>query len=553
PEVSGSQIEPKDLFFQCGQAFSSLNTFKYIADQYSGSNGFKVIYYKGGNRSNDPNKKARNVESKKCSCPWSIRLNHNQDDDKYYISQAILHHNYSLIPVQLMRILPSNREIPEDIREEILLSKKVGISVLQIQSLLVMKYGPATKKWMIRDIYNLISSDCMLRNEFQAHDFLLLLQQKHRDNPEFSFEFELNCDNRLKHCNYFSMPFGVFTGVTNNGLSYCVAGALLRDETPFIRIFGTVPRTILTDNDLSMSDAIRSILMNKHSTKHGLCIWHMLKNIRSNMTSKLGSKYSEFHTDLVKYLNHCIDQNYFFADISSTQRGESMNKLLKGFLDRKSMLSDFLAAFERAFDTREEAKHVSKKFAAKWSAKDAYRYEEITKDDDLCHFKLSRYEKPDNIRWLDSVYFPKRWQKDLSELELAKDYINFYSNAQSQTPETPTLHESSSESTSQLRYMRIHRLSEEIVNKIATDPNKCADFMSYLEKYLKELYTTSSNVLGPNCMSHSSENILSFSKHPIVSNPIKSKAVGRPKKGRIETRKRDWKPNQEFEIFMKTP
>ncbi|CAG8698646.1 9778_t:CDS:2, partial [Ambispora gerdemannii] len=106
-----------------------------------------------------------------------------------------------------------------------------GISTSQIQSLLVVKYKPAAKKWLIKDIYNLISSDHISRSEFQAHDFILLLQQKCNNDPEFSYEFELDNDNCLKHSNYFLMPFGVFTGVTNNGLSYCVAGVLLWDET----------------------------------------------------------------------------------------------------------------------------------------------------------------------------------------------------------------------------------------------------------------------------------------------------------------------------------
>lgn len=179
-----------------------------------------------------------------------------------------------------MRFLPSNHEIPVAIREEILLLKSAGISTSQIQSLLMTKYGPAAKNWVIQDVYNLISSDRMSRNEFQAHDFFFLLQQKCRNNPEFSFEFELDQDNHLKHviwaylsqkrqymrfhdtivydntykCNYFLMPFGVFTGVTNHGHSYCVAGALLRDEThssfewlfeAFIRIFGIDPEQFL--------------------------------------------------------------------------------------------------------------------------------------------------------------------------------------------------------------------------------------------------------------------------------------------------------------------
>lgn len=112
--------EPGNSFFQHGQAYSSLEAFKYVADQYAGMNGFNVIFYKGNNRSDgvrytqvftcdcygefkpkpkDPNRKSRNTVSKKCNCPWLIRLNYNSDDEKYYISQAILHHNHSLILV----------------------------------------------------------------------------------------------------------------------------------------------------------------------------------------------------------------------------------------------------------------------------------------------------------------------------------------------------------------------------------------------------------------------------------------------------------------------
>ncbi|CAG8496524.1 10025_t:CDS:2, partial [Scutellospora calospora] len=68
---------------------------------------------------------------------------------------------------KLMRISPTGCEIPKDIKEEILLLKKAGIPTSQIQSLLV------------------------------AHDFLLLLQQKCRNDPEFSFEFELDYKNSL--------------------------------------------------------------------------------------------------------------------------------------------------------------------------------------------------------------------------------------------------------------------------------------------------------------------------------------------------------------------
>ncbi|CAG8686674.1 4561_t:CDS:2, partial [Dentiscutata heterogama] len=566
--------------------------------------------------------------SKKCNCPWSIRLNYNLEDDKYHISQVDLHHNHNLIPPQLMHISSTNREIPTFIKEEIFTLRKAGIAVPQIQSLLTVKYGPAAKTWIMKDMYNLIDTECMLCSKFEAHDFLLL-QQKHNNDPEFSYEFELDNNNRLKHVlwvyasqkrqymrfhdtivydntyksNYFSMPFGVFIGVTNNGLSYCAAGALLRDEMSlsfewlfesFIRIFGTAPNTILTDNDLAMSDAIHSVLTNKHGTKHGLCIWHMLKNIRSNMTSKLGKKYNMFHADLMKCLNHYIDQNefedlwncimendnyaeaklylevlsrwheqwapaylkkYFFADMSSTQRGESMNSLLKGFVDCKTRLTEFLAAFERALYFREEVEHISayKELVHPIPSDfpNPIENQAASYDNGVRCFKLSRYERPDVIRHvcydgkvlacccrnlefagivcchslavvvrlsltqLDPVHFPKHWRKDPPELELAKDYVNFYSHTQPQDTETLTSHESFGEGDSQIRLMHIHRLSRKIASKVAMDSDKCTDFTLYLEKYLEALYASNDDLASTH------ENTSASSELPIINNPIK--------------------------------
>ncbi|CAG8521723.1 5370_t:CDS:2 [Dentiscutata heterogama] len=206
-----------------------------------------------------------------------------------------------------------------------------------------------------------------------------------------------------------------------------------------------------------MADTIRSALIDKYNTKHGLCIWHMLKNVRSNMTSKIGSKYDGFHADLIKYLDHCINQT----------------------------------AFEQALEVREEAEHifVYKELvylSSEWSAKDTYMCVETEKNNELHCFELSCYERPDILYWmfyngyiltcscrnlefariicrhslavavhlslaqLDPFHFPKCWQKDPFELELAKNYINFYSYSQSQASGTLISYESSSECASQL-------------------------------------------------------------------------------------------------------
>ena len=49
----------------------------------------------------------------------------------------------------------------------------------------------------------------------------------------------------------------------------------------------------------------------------------------------------------------------FFADMSSSQRAESVNKLLKNLLDSKTILTEFLAGFERALERREDAEDIA--------------------------------------------------------------------------------------------------------------------------------------------------------------------------------------------------
>jgi hypothetical protein len=50
----------------------------------------------------------------------------------------------------------------------------------------------------------------------------------------------------------------------------------------------------------------------------------------------------------------CYNQNVFMGEMSSTQRGESMNNLMKGYMDASTSMSRFLSAFESALDNRKQ-------------------------------------------------------------------------------------------------------------------------------------------------------------------------------------------------------
>lgn len=205
-------------------------------------------------------------------------------------------------------------------------------------------------------------------------------------------------DNTYK-TNRFGMPFGIFTGVNNYGQSVCFAGTIMHDETiesfnwvfsNFLKMVNNhAPKVLLTDEDQAMMRAINQSFQ-PYGTKHALCLWHLLKNVMKNLNGALESSWAKFIKDFYKCLDEydeedfmkkwtCLKTNYpsatkylikmdknlqywapchnrkiFMADMTTTQRGESMNNLMKGYMDATTSLSTFLKAFESALDQRKE-------------------------------------------------------------------------------------------------------------------------------------------------------------------------------------------------------
>ena len=160
------------------------------------------------------------------------------------------------------------------------------------------------------DIYNFIyqlEGSGSEKREFDAEEFIKILEQFKHDNSEFCYYTDINNDTKRlerviwmfpeQRINYsrfndivvfdntyktnrFQMPFGIFTGVNNYGHSVCFAGALMIDETEdnFIWVFTKflemvnqhAPLVILTDDDRAMANAYLKVL-HPFGTKHRLC------------------------------------------------------------------------------------------------------------------------------------------------------------------------------------------------------------------------------------------------------------------------------------------
>ncbi|XP_048537852.1 uncharacterized protein LOC125516457 [Triticum urartu] len=196
--------------------------------------------------------------------------------------------------------------------------------------------------------------------------------------------------------NLYNMPFGIFVGVNNHFQSTIFGGVLMRHENikgfewtfrTFVETMnGKHPQTILTDQCKAMEGAIKSTLPN---TQHRWCKWHVLRCAKE----KLGPVYSknsdfkrEFHaiineiicvkefeckwSELLQkfnladnlYLENLYSKRHmwakpyfsgvFCAGMTSTQRSESANHMLKRYIPRSSPMHLFVKQYNKLLQSR---------------------------------------------------------------------------------------------------------------------------------------------------------------------------------------------------------
>jgi zinc finger SWIM domain-containing protein 3 len=186
-------------------------------------------------------------------------------------------------------------------------------------------------------------------------------------------------------------PLGLLVGVNNHKKTTIFGAALLYNETTesFIWLFrtflnvmsGKKPQTILTDEDAAMAKAIKIVLQGTH---HRICVWHMNQNACKHLAGVV-EDYKKFNIEFQKciydqeeeedfinawnqlltifklqgnkWLQRLFDKRYlwalvygrntFSADMVLTQRNESLNNELKGYISVKHDMLTFFGHFDR--------------------------------------------------------------------------------------------------------------------------------------------------------------------------------------------------------------
>lgn len=198
--------------------------------------------------------------------------------------------------------------------------------------------------------------------------------------------------------NRYRLPFAPFTGVNNHGQPVLFGCALLinESEASFIWLFqtwleamaGRLPVSITTDHDRLIRLAVTQVFP---KTRHRFCKWHIFKECQEKLSHSLSEHpafEAEFHkcinlTESIEEFESCwlaMTDRYnlgqhewlqaiyadrrqwvpvflrdtFFAEMSITQRSDSMNSYFDGYVNASTTLQLFVKQYEKALESRHE-------------------------------------------------------------------------------------------------------------------------------------------------------------------------------------------------------
>ncbi|KAF8020194.1 hypothetical protein BT93_G0786 [Corymbia citriodora subsp. variegata] len=194
--------------------------------------------------------------------------------------------------------------------------------------------------------------------------------------------------------NKYNMICAPFVGLNHHWKNVLFGCAFLMDEIvgsfvwafrSFLEVMGNkAPKTIFTDQDHAMANAIRTVFPN---SDHRLCIWHIGKNATQHISHLLGKpsfrdKYwhkvlyhceseiemestwkamcEEWNLGDNKWLDNmyrlhhkwcpAFGRDFFSAGIRSTQRSESTNSVFQEMACKSMTLSEFVIHYEKQLE-----------------------------------------------------------------------------------------------------------------------------------------------------------------------------------------------------------
>ena len=323
---------------EVGMVFSSLEEAVHFVNVYGKLSGFAVI--KGRNykqkkitlqcnrsrkiRSKNlaQRKRKRNIIPKtECQMSVTVKL----VETKWQIISCSLQHNHDLAPSpSLTKFFLSHRNMTE---EEKLLSRLLQEIRVKPQKIMTifrrLKGSYGNIMFGKKKVENLKQADQKMKKNSDIACTLKYIEKIQLAKPGFCCKMQVDvqgavrsifwtdarsrldyklygdiiCFDTTYSTNKYNMPFAPIIGINGHARTVVFGWALLKDQTTdtFEWLFksfdevmeGKKPVLILTDQDQAIESAISLIFVDAF---HRFCIWHILKNLRENMSAYMADK-----------------------------------------------------------------------------------------------------------------------------------------------------------------------------------------------------------------------------------------------------------------------
>ncbi|KAJ1691977.1 hypothetical protein LUZ63_016132 [Rhynchospora breviuscula] len=251
-------------------------------------------------------------------CKVLLALKFDKNCQQYKVKKCHLEHNHPLQKPEACYLIPTQREVPEIALIDINLADMSGIRPKESHELLSRQAGGVRSIGYTKDdLKSCLRDKRKKAMEYGAAVSILKYFEKRASEDPFLQHFEDITKNkeianivwmdgtmrvaygRFGEVVIFDTTFGTnnekwalgtFVGLNNFREIVIFGAALMCDQTTesFAWVFtkfveangGKKPITMFTDQDMAIGNALKQVLPN---TKHGLCVWHIMKNAQKKL------------------------------------------------------------------------------------------------------------------------------------------------------------------------------------------------------------------------------------------------------------------------------
>uniref|UniRef100_A0A7N0RBL2 SWIM-type domain-containing protein n=1 Tax=Kalanchoe fedtschenkoi TaxID=63787 RepID=A0A7N0RBL2_KALFE len=260
---------------------------------------------------------SRNIT--RTGCQAFIQFSINQEG-RYTVQRHEMEHTHDFSDIRKRHLMRSQRSISDEQIELLKSFRKCGIKLSDAIRFLKCQYGGSPNIGFINiDAYNALANpDCKTFNGSDAKTLIEIFKERRENEDDFFYNFDLDEDGRLcgffwrdgimkkdydlfgdlvvhdttYRTNKYDMICGPFVGMnqhTNNVMFGC--GFIINERVEsfvwlfqsFLKSMGDkAPITIMTDESAAMAAGIKKVFP---TSKHRLCIWHIIKNSKERIIS----------------------------------------------------------------------------------------------------------------------------------------------------------------------------------------------------------------------------------------------------------------------------